>query len=392
MQADRVSAAQVDREIYLDNNATTKPLPEVVEAVAEAMRAGPTNASSVHGAGQRARDLLRIARAQTAAIVGANESDVIFTSGATEANNIVLQSLLGRLSGYRLVTSVVEHSSIIETARFLEQQGVAVTLLPVNEDGLISEDDLVEAIVPSQTLVSIQWANNETGVIQPIERFAYVARSQGAMFHTDAVQAVGKLSISLSDLPVDLLSVSAHKLHGPMGVGALVGPALKHVSPLLYGGSQEGRLRAGTENVPGIVGLGCAVEVRSARLSNVTETTSGLRDRFESGLISAGLVDVVNGSRAPRLPNTTNLQFTATDGEALTLRLDQEGVRCSQSSACTNQKPEPSYVLRAMGLSEDEAWASIRFGFSELNNETEVDIAVEAITRIQQALSRFAVA
>jgi len=387
-----VSTPLAGREIYLDNNATTKPLPEVIQAVSEAMNFGPTNPSSLHGAGQRARDALAQARAQTASIVGADESDVIFTSGATEANNIVLQSLLGRLTGYRLVTSVVEHSSIIETARFLEQRGIPVTLLPVDENGLISEQDLAEAIVPDQTLVSIQWANNETGVIQPIERFANVARGQGAIFHTDAVQAVGKIPISLSEMPVDLLSVSGHKLHGPMGVGALVGPALRHVSPLLYGGSQEKHLRAGTENVPGVVGLGRAVELRSARWREVAETTSGLRDGLESALASAGLVAAVNGAAAPRLPNTTNLQFAGVDGEALTIRLDQEGVRCSQSSACTNRKPEPSYVLRSMGLTEGEAWSSIRFGFSELNDAAEVDVAVETITRIHESLSQFALA
>ena len=387
-----VMTGRPKRDIYFDNNATTEPLPEVIEAVAEAMSVGPTNASSVHGAGQRARNALAKARAQTAAIVGARESDVVFTSGATEANNLVLQSLLGRLTGYRLVTSVVEHSSIIETARFLERRGVTVTLLPVDENGLISEQDLGDAIVSAKTLVSIQWANNETGVIQPIERFVNLAHGRGAIFHTDAVQAVGKLPLSLSEVPVDLLSVSAHKLHGPMGVGALVGPGLKHVSPLLYGGSQEAHLRAGTENVPGIVGLGRAVEIRSARVATVTQTTSALRDRLEAALIAGGLLAAVNGGTTSRLPNTTNLQFAAVDGEALTIRLDQQGVRCSQSSACTNQKPEPSYVLRAMGLTESQAYSSIRFGFSEMNTAAEVDIAVETITRLHEALSRFAVA
>ena len=379
------------QDIYFDNNATTKPLPEVVEAVTEAMSLGPTNASSVHGAGQRARNALATARAQTAAIVGADESDVIFTSGATEANNLVLQSLLGRLRGYRLVTSVVEHSSIIETARFLERQGVAVTLLPVDEGGLISEQGLADAIVSAKTLVSIQWANNETGVIQPIKRFVTLTHGQGAIFHTDAVQAVGKITLSLAEVPVDLLSISAHKLHGPMGVGALVGPGLKHVTPLLYGGSQEKNLRAGTENVPGIVGFGRALEVRSARLPAVAETTLALRDRLEGALSGAGLLAAVNGCTTCRLPNTTNVQFVAVDGEALTIRLDQQGVRCSQSSACTNQKPEPSYVLRAMGLTESQAYSRIRFGFSEMNTAAEVDVAVETITRLHEALSRFAV-
>jgi cysteine desulfurase len=388
----RASNQQVDREIYLDNNATTQPLPEVIEAVAEAMSFGPANGASLHSAGQRARTALAQARDQTAAMVGADESDVIFTSGATEANNIVLQSLLGRLAGHRLVTSVVEHSSILETAGFLERQGVPVTLLPVDENGLVSEHDLAGAIVPAQTVVSIQWANNETGVIQPIERLTRIAQAKGAIFHTDAVQAVGKIPMSLEDVAVDLLSISGHKLHGPMGVGALVGPGLKHISALMYGGSQENHLRPGTENVPGIVGLARALQIRSTRMNEIADATSRLRDRLESSLASAGLLAAVNGSAAPRLPNTTNLQFEAVDGEALTIRLDQEGVRCSQSSACTNQKPEPSYVLRAMGLTESQAYSSIRFGFSELNTATEVDVAVGTITVIHEALSRFAVA
>lgn len=382
----------VGRAIYLDNNATTQPLPEVIEAVAEAMSLGPTNPSSLHDAGRHARNALAQARAQAAVMVGADESDVIFTSGATEANNIVLLSLLGRLSGHRLVTSVVEHSSIIETAGFLERQGVPVTLLPVDENGLISEHGLAGAIVPGKTLVSIQWANNETGVIQPIKRLASIARAKEAIFHTDAVQAVGKIPISLSDLPVDLLSISGHKLHGPMGVGALVGPGLRHLSPLMHGGPQENHLRPGTENVPGIVGLARALQIRSTRMTEVADTTCRLRDRLESLIASASLLASVNGSSAPRLPNTTNLRFKGVDGEALTIRLDQEGVRCSQSSACTNQKPEPSYVLRAMGLTESEAYSSIRFGFSELNTAAEVDLAVETITQIHEALSRFAVA
>jgi cysteine desulfurase len=392
MRGGDVSGHVAEREIYFDNNATTRALPEVIEAVAEAMSFGPTNASSLHGAGRQARNALSRARAETAVLVGADESDVIFTSGATEANNIVLLSLLGRLAGHRLVTSVVEHSSIIETAGFLERQGVSVKLLPVDENGLISEDGLAGAIVPGKTLVSIQWANNETGVIQPIERLASVARAQEAIFHTDAVQAVGKIPISLPELPVDLLSISGHKLHGPMGVGALVGPGLKHVSPLMHGGAQENNLRPGTENVPGIVGLARALQIRSARMRAIADATSQLRDRLEDSLSAAGLVSAVNGSAAPRLPNTTNLQFEAVDGEALTIRLDQEGVRCSQSSACTNRKPEPSYVLRAMGLTESEAYSSIRFGFSELNTAAEVDMAGETITLIHEALSRFAMA
>jgi cysteine desulfurase len=379
-------------EIYFDNNATTRPLPEVVEAVASAMRDGPSNPSSVHGAGQRARRALADARAHTAALVGAEDSDVVFTSGATEANNLVLQSLLGPLMGHRLVTSAVEHSSVLETARYLETKGVSVVVLPVNESGLVAEADLVEAIVPGETLVSIQWANNETGVLQPLAQLVGVARDRGALFHSDAVQATGKVPVSMGDLSLDLLSISGHKLHGPMGVGALVGPGLDRLGRLIHGGSQERDLRAGTENLPAIIGFGLALEMRASRRSSASGTTARLRDQLEAALVSSDLLSGVNGSGAPRLPNTTNVRFRAVDGEALTIRLDQAGVRCSQSSACTNRKPEPSYVLRAMGLTEAEAYSSIRFGFSELNTAAEVDTAVTTITRIHEALSRFAVA
>ena len=381
------------REIYLDNNATTSPFPEVIEAVAHAMADGFGNPSSAHSAGGRARQLLRDSRGQVADFVGFAPDDVVFTSGATEANNLVLQSLLTReFADYRLITSSVEHSSILAVAEHLVSQGVDVVILPVDHDGMVALESLVSAIQPGCTLVSIQWANNETGVLQSIERLAVAAHQSGALFHTDAVQAVGKMPSDPASIPIDFLSLSGHKLHGPLGVGALVGPGVHRLPPLVYGGTQEGGLRPGTENLPGIIGLACALELRTLRFDSVAEHTQRLRDRFESSLVERGLVVSVNGGGAPRLPNTSNIRFTEIDGEALTIRLDQHGIRCSQSSACTNQKPEPSYVLRAMGLSEDEAYASVRFGFSELNTADEVDRAVDAVTDIHASLARFAVA
>ena len=381
------------KEVYLDSNATTQPLPEVVELVASAMASGCGNPSSVHAAGERSRSLLRKAREQVASFVNTADVNVVFTTGATEANNIVLQSLVsGKLSGYRLVTSAVEHSSILATAERLSDRGVEVVILPVDRDGRVDSLAMVEAIEAGKTLVSIQWANNETGVIQPISEMAEAARAAGALFHTDAVQAIGKVVVDLDRTPVDLLSLSAHKIHGPMGVGALIGPGLKHMSPITYGGSQEMAIRPGTENVPGILGLGCALEIRANRFERVAQHVKELRDSFESQLTSSGLVAEVNGSSVDRLSNTSNIRFARADGEALILRLDQVGVRCSQSSACTNRKPEPSYVLRAMGLSEDQAFASVRFGFSELNTSDEVSLAVESMKKILAGLERFALA
>ena len=381
------------REIYLDNNATTRALPEVLEAVARAMRDGCGNPSSVHAAGACARAQLWKARAQVAAAVVADPGSILFTSGASESNNLVVQSLLaGPIRGYRLVTSVVEHSSILTAAEALEGFGCDVVILPVDTDGLIDEDAVADAIVPGRTLVSVQWANNETGVIQPIPRLVERAHALGALFHTDAVQAVGKLPIDLSAVPVDFLSLSAHKTHGPLGVGALFASERSLLRPLVFGGSQEDSLRPGTENVPGIVGFGVALALRHDRFGAVATATKAMRDAFELGLVRKGLVRMVNGSRAARLPGTSNVHFLDMDGEALTIRLDQMGVRCSQSSACTNQHPEPSYVLRAMGLMESEAYASVRFGFSELNTMADVEDAIEAIASVHASLARFAVA
>lgn len=380
-------------EIYLDNNATTSPLPEVIEAMADVMRHASGNPSSVHARGARARAVLNQARSEVAAAVRAHPDHVVFTSGATEANNLAMQGLFNAGGVVRrLVTTPVEHSSVLALAEHLRTQGVDVVLLPVDGDGRIDPDSLREAILPVQTLVSIQWANNETGVIQDIATLAHTAQELGAVFHTDAVQAVGKVEVDLESTPVDLLSLSGHKVHGPLGVGALVGPGIDRVRPMTRGGSQEQGIRPGTENVPAIAGLATALKLRGQRFGGVAGLTRALRDHLESELIHRGLVASVNGGGAARLPNTSNLRFAGIDGEALTIRLDQVGVRCSQSSACTNQRPEPSYVLRAMGLTEDEAYASVRFGVSELTTREEMDTAIERIGQIHASLSRYAVA
>lgn len=381
------------QQIYLDNNATTKPLPQVVEAVTCAMEDGYGNPSSIHGAGDRGRKYLRRAREQVAATLRARVDDVVFMSGATEANNLVLQSLLiDRFTLRRLVTTSVEHSSVLGAAEHLRGKGVEVVILAVDENGVIDRDAMLDAIEPGGTLVSIQWANHETGVLQAIPELATAAHAAGALFHTDAVQAVGKVPITLEESPIDFLSVSGHTIHGPLGIGALVGPGIHLLQPLAFGDSQEKTLRPGTENVPGIVGLGLAMEIRSLRFDAVALETRELRDHFEAQLAQRGLVAAFNGAAAPRLPNTSSVRFAGIDGEALTIRLDQAGIRCSQGAAGTDQRREPWYVLRAMGLSESEADASVHFGFSELNTLEEVDTALEAIASLHATLARSSVA
>ena len=383
----------IRREVYLDNNATTRVLPEVAKAVTRAMLDGTGNPSSVHLAGGQARAKLREAREQVAMLVSADPAEVVFTSGASEANNLVIQSLLGGpIDGYRLVTTAVEHSSVLAAARHVEQQGREVVVLPVDEDGQVSAAALAAAVVPGRTLVSVQWANNETGVVQPVQRLAELARGLGALFHTDAVQAVGKVPVDMEAVPVDFLSLSGHKLHGPLGVGALVVRDRSLLRPLAFGGDQEGSLRPGTENVPGIVGLGVALALRDQRFDAVAQATREMRDAFERKLAQRGVVRRVNGYRAERLPNTSNIQFLDMDGEALAVRLDQAGVRCSQSSACTNHRPEPSYVLRAMGLTERQAYASVRFAFSEKNDLSDMESAVASVSSVHASLLPFAVA
>jgi cysteine desulfurase len=378
-------------QIYLDNNATTQPLPEVRDAMLDVLGANFGNPSSAHTTGDRARDYICQAREAVADLLGADPEQVIFTSGGTEANNTVLTSFLSQQKKRkpRFVTSQVEHSSVLKMAEHLEGLGVEVVYLPVSRDGRIAVEDLQATVTPDTSLVSIQWVNNETGVIQPIERVVQKCREHGVPFHTDAAQAVGRLKFSISDMEVDFLSFTGHKLHGPQGVGVLYARNRRALRPVLFGGPQEDGLRAGTENVPGIVGLGKAAAIRRKRLAMYQQKTSELRDRLERRLREVVPGVAVNGDTVNRVCNTTNVLFRDVDGQALVAQLDLIGIRCSQSSACTNQRPEPSYVLRAMGLSEEEAYSSIRFSFCEQNTAEEADYVADKIAEICQRLRRF---
>jgi cysteine desulfurase len=366
--------------IYLDNNATTPLSSAVIGCIEELLVSSPLNASSVHLGGRVCRELIEQARHEVAAMIGAENDQIVFTSGATEANNHVFRSIADRSeSPCKVITTVVEHSSIVNTCEMLRHKGHRVEAIPVLSTGLVDMGRFAASLNDGADLVSIQWVNNETGIIQPVLKIAEMCREHGVMFHTDAAQAVGKFEIKATDMPIDLLSLSGHKLHAPQGVGALYVRDGLEISPLLFGGAQEGGRRAGTENVLGILALGTACRERGNSLVDFFQKTSMLRDSFEAQIQKELDGIIINGDQALRVCNSTNIQFSGTNGEALVAQLDGAGLMCSQSSACTSGRPEPSYVLRAMGLSEQEAYDSVRFSFSALNNAGEVDDAVKLI-------------
>jgi cysteine desulfurase len=375
------------KEIYLDNNATTQALPMVCEAMVKVIEEGFGNPSSGHATGDRGRMHLEKARASVAELIGADPSNIIFTSSGTEANNMVLMSSRSEArTASQIITTPVEHSSILKTCDHLLEKGADIIYLEVDSSGLVNLQKLESLISDKTSLVSIQWINNETGVIQPIEKISKVCRSKGVPLHTDAAQAVGKIPINLNVVDIDFLTLTGHKFHAPPGVGVVYSKSLKQLRPLMFGGGQEFKLRPGTENLPGIVGIGKAAELKREKFTSNIKKVTALRDCFEEKVLQAIPSTKTNGSLEHRSGNSTNILFHGIDGQALVARLDQLGIRCSQSSACTNMRPEPSYVLRAMGLSEREAYSSIRFSFSELNTLEEVDLAVEAISKLCEKL------
>ena len=373
----------IEKEIYLDNNATTRPLPQVCDAMMRVLGEDFGNASSAHSSGERARKYLTEARDSVAALIGGDSSNLIFTGSGTEANNLVLMSyLVGNAKPSHIVTSAVEHSSILKTCDHLLENGDDVLLLGVNSSGLVNPKELDDVISNTTRLVSIQWVNNETGVIQPIKEILKICKAHKVPLHVDAAQAVGKIPVDITEIDVDFLTLTGHKFHAPPGVGAVYAKTPKQLRPLIFGGPQELSLRPGTENMPGIVGLGKAAELRKNNFLKVVSKITAIRDLFETKILQTVPNTKINGNIEHRSGNSTNILFEGIDGKALVIRLDQLGIRCSQSSACTNMRPEPSYVLRAMGLSEEEAYSSVRFSFSEQNTLEEVDIVVEAVSRL----------
>ncbi len=379
--------------IYVDHNATTQPLPEVIGIVSRTMAEIWGNASSAHWLGGEARAALEAARDSVCELIGGGYPEgVRFTSGGTEANNTVLLGGEPAAAWRCVITSAVEHASVLRPAEALARRGGVLRLLPVCSDGLIDPDELRLAAVDAPAgplLMSVQWANSETGVIQPIVDLVAALRSvrPDAFVHCDVAQAVGRLPVDFTSSGVDAVSFSGHKIHGPHGTGALVlaVPDDHRISPLLLGGGQEHGFRSGTHNLPGIAGLGLAAAMRARSLDAAVAQMRSARDKFETELAALVPEAILNGADAPRLPNTSNVRFPGIDGMEIVARLDALGVACSQGSACSSGKPEPSHVLRAMGLSEEDAYSSVRFSFSILNN---TDEALRTAHTVAQALGK----
>ena len=373
--------------IYFDNNATTQLDPQVLQVILPFLQEQYGNPSSAYSFGRAAATAVATAREQVAALLRCDPSEIIFTSCGTESDNSAIQSaLLIDPDRKHLVTSKVEHSAIIKQAEALARRGYEITWLDVDSSGMMNLEALEEAIREDTAIVSLMWANNETGVLFPIEEAAEICRSKGTIFHTDAIQAVGKISIDLSRLPINFLSLSGHKLHAPKGVAALYVNRRTRFSPYLLGGGQENKRRGGTENTASIVALGHAAELASAALDEEIGRVKALRDRFEQGMLDAVSSVQINGDRTRRLPNTSNLAIEGVDSEGMLMLLDQRGVCCSAGSACTAGSLEPSHVLKAMGFPTERARGSLRFSFSRFNTEAEVDLALQIIPNAVEKL------
>ena len=366
------------RRVYLDNNATTPVLPEVFEAMRPFYLEQFGNASSIHHYGQHARGAVERARASVAALLNARPAEIVFTSGGTEADNLGIFGLVQR--GDHMITSTIEHSAVMNSCKRLEQMGCEVTFVSVNSRGEIDPEEVRKSLRPNTRLISIMMANNETGVIQPVEEIGRIAQEADVFFHTDAVQAAGKILIDVKKIACDALSISGHKIHGPQGTGALFIKKGTLIQPQIYGGSHERQRRAGTENLPGIVGIGKAAELAKHWLENGgAAEMSAMRDRLQNAVLSA-MDDVgVNGLGAPCVPNTTNLWFDHVEGEALVIALDLKGLAVSSGAACSSGAIEPSHVLLAMGLPHQRARASIRLSLGKQTTQEDIDFAIKII-------------
>jgi cysteine desulfurase len=374
----------MSQQIYLDHNATTPVLTEVLEALRPFWAESYGNPSSLHQAGQEAAKAVREARREVASLLGArDESEIVFTSGGTESNNAVFRSALWtEKKKRRIVTTAVEHSSVLKVMKALQEEGAEMIYCPVDEKGNLDRDRLRSVVTGDTALVSVMSANNETGVLFPVEEIGREVRAKGVLFHVDAVQAVGKIPISLKNSAIDFLSLSAHKFGGPKGAGALYVRKGVGFRPFCFGGSQERGRRAGTENVPGIVGLGRAAKQLKKDFGERNRKVGELRDDFERKVFAA-IPDVkTNGDPTNRLPNTSNLAFEGVDSEALLILLDQEGVYASSGSACLSGAPEPSHVLTAMGFSKERARSSVRFSFGSGNTAEEINVVVSVLEEL----------
>jgi cysteine desulfurase len=377
------------RRVYLDHSATTPVDPRIANAMARAVVETFGNASSVHGFGQQARAAIDRARREVAALIGAKQNEIVFTSGGTEANNLAIRGLCEASSahGRHVITSAIEHPSVSGVCTELEKRGWEISRLPVYANGIVHVDDVARALRPDTVLITIMLANNEIGTIQPISEIGSLVRDKKQLwFHTDAVQAAGRLSLNVDELGCDLLTMSAHKLYAPKGIGALYVRRGVRLHGQNVGGHQERERRAGTENVPGIIAFGEAAKLAREELTSRSQHDRALRDRFES-LVSERISDVVmNGDREQRLAHLSNISFRFIEGEGLLINLDLEGVAVSTGSACSSGTLEPSPVIRALGVDDELARGSIRFSFGKDNTEADVDYAVEALAHAVERL------
>jgi cysteine desulfurase len=370
---------------YFDHNATTPPDPEVIEAVARALGDDFGNASSVHHFGQRAKALLDEARTSIGQLIGAEPAEIVFTSGGTESDNLALRGAAEALenTGKRhLITSSIEHEAVLNTVKALVKRGWTSTLLPVDATGIVAPASLAAVITRDTAIVSVMHANNEIGTIQPIADLAAIAHEHGALVHTDAVQSVAKIPVDVRALGIDLLSLSAHKFNGPKGAGALWIRRGTRLVATMTGGKHERNRRGGTENVPGIAGMGVAARLAKAKLDVNAGRIGALRDRLEAGILAAVQGTIVNGARAPRVPNTTNISFDGVEAESLLIALDLEGFAVSTGSACSSGTLEPSHVLRAMNLPSHRTQNSIRFSLGAGNTEEQVDALIAKLPAV----------
>lgn len=376
------------RRIYLDHNATTPVAREVLEAMTPCFSEGFGNASSIHRFGQEARAAVEAARRELAQLIGARENEITFTSGGTEADNLAIFGTLAASTHPRkhIITSQIEHPAVLNTCQELERQGAQMTYLPVNAAGLLDPEDVRKAITPDTVLITLMHANNEIGTVQPIEEIGAIASENGITFHTDAVQTVGKIPVDVGQLGVHMLSLSAHKFYGPKGVGALYVRRGTRLKPLIYGGHHERDWRPGTENVPGIVGLGKAAALARESLAREMARLRTLRDRMEAAILASIPACGVNGDRSKRVPQTTNLYFDYLEGEALVIALDLKGVACSTGAACSSGAVEPSHVLTAIGCPPARARASLRFSLGRATADEDVEYVLEILPGVVEHL------
>lgn len=375
-----------NRRIYMDNAATTATRPEVVEAMMPYFTQFYGNASSIHSFGRDARRALENARRQVASALNCEPREIYFTAGGSESDNWAIRCALQSRPGKHIITSAIEHHAVLHTCEYMEKQGYEVTYLPVDEYGIVSVEEVQKAIRPDTALITIMAANNEIGTLQPIAEIGRIAREAGILFHTDAVQAVGAIPVDVKAWNVDMLSLSGHKFHAPKGIGALYIRKGVRISNLIFGGAQERGLRAGTENLPGIVGLGKAIELAVAELPEYSERLTRLRDKLIDGILTA-IPDVqLNGHRTQRLPGNVNVSVRYVEGEALLMRLDLAGIAASSGSACTSGSLDPSHVLLAIGLPHEVAHGSLRLSLGSDTTEEDVDYVIATLPDIVSTL------